>query len=151
MESFGADLETMRRQPLAERHVALLREHGEERSYPAGTIVFDVGDPWDRFVYVTAGELEIVDPFTGERLLESTIGAAKFAGEIGFLNGGSVMVAMRAASATRTIEVERRRMLDLMSEVPELSDHILIVFSARRQRTFNEGASAIKVIGADRD
>jgi thioredoxin reductase (NADPH) len=151
MESFGADLETMRRQPLADKHVALLRANGEERSYPSGTMLFEVGDPWDRFVYVTQGEIEIVDPFSGERLLDSTIGPTQFAGEIGFLNGGSVMVPMRAASATRTIEVERRRMLDLMSEVPELSDHVLTVFSARRQRTFDVGASAIKVIGADRD
>ena len=61
MESIGADLETMRRQPLADKHVALLRANGEERSYPAGAMLFDVGDPWDRFVYVTGGEIEIVD------------------------------------------------------------------------------------------
>src|SRR6476469_4060061 len=140
METLGADLETMRRQPLADKHVALLRANGKERSYTAGELLFDVGDPWDRFVYVTEGEIEIVDPFSGERLLDSTLGPTQFAGEIGFLNGGSVMVPMRAAVPTRTFEVERRRMLDLMSEVPEISDHIITVFSARRQRTFDVGA-----------
>ena len=151
MESFGADLETMRRQPLSDKHVALLKENGEERAYGAGETVFAVGDPWDRFVYLIDGEIEIVDPFSGERLLNSTLGPTQFAGEIGFLNGGAVMVPMRAAVATRTIEVERLRMLDLMAEVPELSDHVLTVFSARRQRTFDVGAGGIKLIGADRD
>jgi thioredoxin reductase (NADPH) len=151
MESFGADLETMRRRPLSDKHVALLSDNGEDRAYAAGETVFAVGDPWDRFVYLTDGEIEIVDPFSGERLLNSTLGPTQFAGEIGFLNGGAVMVPMRAAVPTRTIEVERLRMLDLMAEVPELSDHVLTVFSARRQRTFDVGAGGIKLIGADRD
>ena len=38
-----------------------------------------------------------------------------------------------------------------MSRVPELSDHLITVFAARRRRQFEARNDAIKVIGADRD
>ena len=72
-------------------------------------------------------------------------------GELIFLNGGSFTLPLRAAKPTRTLEVERRAMLKLMAEVPELSDHIITVFSARRRKQFEDNRSAIKLIGAERD
>ena len=41
--------------------------------------------------------------------------------------------------------------LALMSRVPELSDHIITVFAARRRKQFELRNSAVKVIGADCD
>lgn len=151
MESFGDNLETMRRVPLSDVHVEQLRAIGRERSYQAGETVIELGEPLDRFVYVIQGEIEPVDVYSGERLFTSTLGPTQFVGDIGFLSGSAVMTPMRAARATRTLEVPRTDMLDLMARVPELSDHVLTVFAARRRRQFEAGASAIKVIGADRD
>lgn len=151
METLGADLETMRRVPLAHAHVAALRAIGDKRSYTAGEIVAEVGTAMDRFVYVLEGEIEVVDPYTDGRLLDSTLGPTQFMGEIAFLNGGRWMLSMRAVVHTRTLEVPRLDMLDLMARVPELSDHIITVFAARRRLQFEVGASAIKLVGADRD
>merc|ERR1711948_58373 len=58
---------------------------------------------------------------------------------------------MRAAVDTRVIEAPREGVLDLMSRIPELSDHIITVFAARRRKQFELGNAAVKVIGADRD
>ncbi|MDE8650716.1 FAD-dependent oxidoreductase [Novosphingobium album (ex Liu et al. 2023)] len=151
METIGADLEVMKRVPLADDHLAAIREIAEERHYHAGAIVADVGEPMDKFVYVLEGEVELVDPYSGERLYESGIGATQFMGEIAFLNSGSYYLPMRASMATRTLEAPREAMLALMARVPELSDHVITVFAARRQRQFASQGSAIKVIGADRD
>lgn len=151
METLAADLETMRRVPLADAHVAALRTLGTEREYPAGALIAEANAPMDRFIYVLSGEVEVVDPFTGGRLFDATIGPTQFMGEIAFLNGGNWMLSMRAAADTRTLEVPRPEMLDLMARVPELSDHIITVFAARRRRQFEAGASAIKLVGADRD
>ncbi|MCK0128936.1 cyclic nucleotide-binding domain-containing thioredoxin-disulfide reductase [Erythrobacter sp. F6033] len=151
MEQLGQDLETMRRVPLADDHVDAICEIGVEKTYPAGTIVSDLGDPMDTFVYVIDGELEVVDPRTGERLLEASLGPTQFMGEIGFLNAGVHYLKMRAAKETRVIEAPRTAMLDLMSRIPELSDHIITVFSARRRKQFELRNSAVKIIGADRD
>ncbi|WP_379922160.1 FAD-dependent oxidoreductase [Erythrobacter sp. R86502] len=151
METLGQDLETMRRVPLAPDHVDAICAIGGETFYPAGSVVMDIGEPLDRFVYVIEGEIEVVDPHTDERLFDSTLGATQFMGEIGFLNRGTNYLKMRAATDTRVIEAPRQAMLDLMSRVPELSDHIITVFAARRRKQYELNNSAVKVIGADRD
>ncbi len=151
METLGQDLETMRRVPLAPEHVAAICAIGGEVFYPAGTIVMDIGEPLDRFIYVIEGEIVVVDPYTGNRLLPSGLGPTQFAGEIGFLNRSTNYLRMRAATDTRVIEAPREAMLALMSQVPELSDHIITVFAARRRKQYELKNSAVKVIGADRD
>jgi thioredoxin reductase (NADPH) len=151
METLGQDLETMRRVPLAQAHVDAICEIGDEKTYPAGTIVLDIGERHDSFVYILEGEIEVVDPFTGKRMLPSTLGPTQFMGEIGFLNRSTNIMRMRAAVDTRVIEAPREAMLALMSRVPELSDHVITVFAARRRRQFEARNDSIKVIGADRD
>jgi thioredoxin reductase (NADPH) len=117
METLGQDLETMRRVPLAREHVDAICAIGREVDYPAGSIVMDIGEPLDRFVYVVAGEVEVVDPFSGERMLPSTLGPTQFLGEIGFLNRSTNIMRMRAAIDTRVIEAPREAMLALMGRV----------------------------------
>jgi thioredoxin reductase (NADPH) len=151
METLGQDLETMRRVPLAPEHVDAICAIGGEVFYPAGTTVMEIGEPLDRFVYVLEGEIEIVNPYTGERLFDHSLGPTQFMGEIAFLNRGTNYLKTRAAVDTRVIEAPRTAMLDLMSRVPELSDHIITVFAARRRKQFELRNSAVKVIGADRD
>ncbi len=133
METIGRDLREMQRVPLAESHVAALRAIGTVREYPAGTFLSRPGEPADRFVYVEAGELEVVNPFTNERHVESTIGPTQFMGEIAFLNGGSWSMALRAVGPVRVLEVPRADTLRLMSEIPEMSDIIITVLAARLQ------------------
>ncbi|GAA4647546.1 FAD-dependent oxidoreductase [Pontixanthobacter gangjinensis] len=151
MESIGADLEVMKRQPLSDKHVAAIREIAKEVSYLAGDMVAKVGDAMDRFVYVLDGEIEVVNPYSGERWGEAVLGPTQFMGEIAFLNAGTMTIPMRAAKSTSTLEVPREEMLKLMSDIPELSDHIITVFSARRRKQFEANRSSIKLIGADRD
>ena len=151
MESIGANLEEMKRTPLADEHVAAIRKISTERSYKAGEFVAEIGDPMDRFVYVTEGEIEVVNPYTGERWLESSLGPTQFMGDIAFLNSGTFTLPMRAAKDTRTLEAPRDKMLKLMSDNPELSDHVITVYSARRRKQFEDHRSSIKLIGAERD
>jgi thioredoxin reductase (NADPH) len=151
METLGQDLETMRRVPLAPEHVDAICAIGGEKLYRAGDIVMDIGEAMDRFVYVVEGEIEVVDPYSGERLLPSSLGPTQFLGEIGFLNGGTNIMRMRAAVDTTVIEAPREDMLALMGRVPELSDHLITVFAARRRKQFELRNDTIKVIGADRD
>lgn len=151
MEQLGNDLETMRRVPLAQSHVDAICGIGEEKTYPAGHVVAEIGDRMDTFVYVLDGEIEVVDHHTGERLMEASLGPTQFMGEIGFLNRGAHYLKMRTTCETRVIEAPRTDMLELMSRVPELSDHILTVFSARRRKQFELSNGSVKIIGADRD
>ena len=151
MESLAQDLKTMVRTPLHAAHVAALREAGAERVYAAGEMIVEPGDPMDEFVYVEDGEIELVDPYTGERRVPFTLGPTQFVGEIGFLSGGRYSMPMRACRETRAIVVPRDRMLRLIAQVPEISDIVITVFAARRRRQIEQGDSSLKLIGADRD
>src|SRR6516225_10070582 len=128
----------MIRTPLAKSHVEALRAAGKVVTYPKGTIMAQPGEKANRFVYVEEGEIEVVNPFTGERHFPSTLGPTQYMGEISFLNGGAWALPMRAVKDTRTLEVPRAAMLRLMSEIPEMSDIIITVFSARRRRQLDE-------------
>ncbi len=141
----------MQRTPLAAAHVEALRAAGEVATYPAGTFLARPGEPVDRFVYVEEGEIEVVNPYTDERHLPSTLGPTQFMGEISFLNGGAWSMLMRAARDTRVIEVPREAMLTLMSQIPEMSDIIITVLSARRRRQLDDRDSTLRLIGEDED
>src|ERR1700682_538048 len=149
MDGIGADLEVMKPVPLAAGHIDAIRAIGGERSYDAGDMIARIGDPMDRFMYVVEGEIEVLDPNTEKRMGDATLGSGQFVGELSFLSGGNYFLAMRAVSRTVTIEVAREAMLDLMAHVPELSDHIITVFAARRQQLVKQRASSIKIIGSD--
>jgi len=151
METIGADLRQMQRTPLAAAHVKALRTAGEVATYRAGTFLARPGEPMDSFVYVEEGEIEVVNPYTGERHLPSTIGPTQFMGEIAFLNGGAWSMSMRAARDTRVIQVPREAMLTLMSQIPEMSDIVITVFSARRRRQLDDRDSSLRLIGEDED
>jgi thioredoxin reductase (NADPH) len=151
METIGGDLRQMQRIPLAASHVQALRAAGKTATYPAGTFLARPGEPMDRFVYVEEGEIEVVNPYTDERHLPSTLGPTQFMGEISFLNGGAWSMPMRAVRETRVIEVPREAVLTLMSQIPEMSDIIITVFSARRRRQLDAGDSTLRLIGEDED
>jgi thioredoxin reductase (NADPH) len=151
MEKIGGDLSTMAPRPFADGQLAAIRSISTSRNYRTGEVVLEAGHPLDRFVLVEEGELEVADPATGERLLPSTLKPGQFMGELAFLNGGPMTLTMRASVPTRTLEAPRVAMLRLMSDVPEISDHVLTVFSARRRRIIEAGDSSLVVRGAERD
>lgn len=151
MESIGRDLREMQRVPLAPAHVEAIRAAGRIAHYPAGTFLVRPGDPVDRFVYVEDGEIEVVNPFTGERQVPSTIGPTQFMAEVSFLGGGTWSMPMRAARDTRVIEVPRAAMLALMARVPEMSDIVITVLAARRRRQIDSRDGALVLIGEEVD
>jgi len=151
METIGGDLRQMQRTPLLASHVQALREAGKIATYLTGTFLARPGELVDRFVYVEEGEIEAVNPYTDQRLVPSTLGPTQFMGEIAFLNGGAWSLPMRAVRETRVIEVPREAMLKLMSEIPEMSDIIITVFSARRRRQLDDREGVLRLIGEEED
>ena len=151
METIGRDLEEMQRTPLTAAHVEAMRAFADTVTYEAGTFIVQPGDVVDRFIYLLEGEIEVVDPFTGDRATGSTLGPTQFAGEISFLNGGAWSMPLRAVAQTTVLVVPRPVMLRLMSEIPEMSDIIITVLSARRRKQLETRFSPLVLIGEDRD
>ena len=151
MESFAEDLSTMVRTPLHDVHVAKLRKMGTVRTVPAGTVIAAPGDRMTEFLYLLDGEVEVVDPYTGKRRLPHTLGPTQFMGDIGFLTGAKYAMPMRACRDTTLLAVPREDMMRLMAAMPELSDIVISVFSARRRRMLEQEDTSLKIVGADRD
>ncbi len=151
LETIGRDLTEMQRVPLASSHVAAMRKVGTVVRYPAGTMLVQPGDRVDRFVYVEDGEIEVVNPFTHERHVPSTLGPTQFMAEISILSGGTWSMPMRAVKDTTVLEVPRPAMLRLMSQIPEMSDIIITVLAARRRRQIEGRNSALVLIGEEVD
>jgi thioredoxin reductase (NADPH) len=141
----------MQRTPLAAPHVEALRAVGRIVTYPARVFLARPGNPMDRFTYIEDGEVEVVNSYTDERHLPFTLGPTQFLGEIAFMNGGAWSMSMRTVRDTRVIEVPREAMLGLMSRIPEMSDIIITVFSARRRRQLDEKDSSLLLIGENDD
>lgn len=151
MDTLAPDLSNMVRTPLAQTHVTAMRRIGDVVSYGAGESVTTLGAQQTHFHYVLDGELEAIDPVTGGRYGDATLGPAQFTGEISFLSGGRVMLASRAVRDSSVLEVPREALLRLMSEIPEMSDIIVSVFAGRRRRLLESQQAALTLIGADRD
>ncbi|MEO0388526.1 MAG: cyclic nucleotide-binding domain-containing protein, partial [Pseudomonadota bacterium] len=149
MDTLAPDLATMTRTPLTAPHVAAMRAVGDEKTYPPGTDLARLGDPNTHFCYLLEGEVEALDPVTGERYGEATLQAGQFFGEISFLNGGRTMLGARTLVESRILEVPRAAMLRLMSEMPEMSDIVVTVFAARRRRLLESNKAPLTLIGAD--
>lgn len=151
METIGRDLLEMQRVPLSASHVEAIHAAGKEVEYPAGTILARPGDRIRSFVYVLEGEIEVMNTFTGERLVAATLRPTQFMAEISFLAGGSWSIGFRAVRNIRVVEVERERMLALMAHMPEMSDIIITVLAARRRRQLEAGDSSLVLIGEEVD
>jgi thioredoxin reductase (NADPH) len=150
METIAFDLKTTQRTPLTAEHVAALRKIGTEKTYAKGQLVVQAGHRMDSFIFVEEGEIELIDPHTGQRHLPHSLGSGQFVGEIAFLNGGSFSMSMRTAQVTRVLEVPRTAMLTLMANVPEMSDIIISVFAARRRRQLESGDTSLQIIGLEK-
>jgi thioredoxin reductase (NADPH) len=151
VETIGFDLRQMQRTPLADAHVAALRSAGVVKTFSCGDFLTRLGEPVDRFVYIEAGEVEVVNPYTEQRHLPFTLGPQQFLGDINFLNGGAWSLPMRAVSETRVIEVPRDTMLTLMAQIPEMSDIVITVFAARWRRQLEQRDGSLRLIGEDED
>jgi len=151
METIGRDLREMQRIPLAPEHVAAIRAAGTRTHHAKGTMLAEIGTPADRFVYVEQGEIEVVNPFTGQRMVPSTLGPGQYMAEIALLSGGTWSMPMRAADDTVVTEVPRHEMLRLMAAIPEMSDIIITVLAARRRRQLDTGDGLLVLVGEEVD
>ncbi|MEM1289215.1 MAG: FAD-dependent oxidoreductase [Pseudomonadota bacterium] len=149
MESFAEDLQRMQRTPLSAAHVEALRTVSEELTWPAGHIVFKPGQKVDKFVYLLDGAIEVFDPRSGESYLSAYLGPGQFAGEIAFLSGTASSIALRTRVETKVLVAPRKKVLDLMSKIPEMSDIIITVLAARRRRQIESEDGNLTLVGAE--
>src|SRR6202163_2327486 len=98
---------------LSSSQLALLAEHGEERTAEVGTVLFKIGDETYPFIALLEGEAQVLDESANEIVRH---GPSGFLGEITLLTGQTVFVTVRVPKPMRYIAVERERLRELLFE-----------------------------------
>jgi thioredoxin reductase (NADPH) len=129
---------------LSQSQLAGLAEIGEERSAPAGELLYQVGDRTYPFIAILEGEVAIVDA-AGNELVRH--GASGFLGELNLLSGQTVFVNALVTEPVRYIAVERTELRSLLNEDGPLSDLILSTFISRREALQSVEGIGVEIVG----
>jgi CRP/FNR family transcriptional regulator, cyclic AMP receptor protein len=134
----GADPEILSEVPffalLDDQERAALAERVDTISKPAGTALFNYGDPGGSLYIVRDGEVEIFfKNDTGERIVLETARTGDFFGEISLLDGGPRTASAQVTKDLRAVVVDRGDLEEFLRVRPAAAMELLTA-AGRRQR-----------------
>jgi len=132
----GADPEILTEVPffalLDEQERSALAERVDTVSKPAGTTLFNYGDPGDSLYIVRAGEVEIFfKNDTGERIVLETAVKGDFFGEISLLDGGARTASARVTKDLEAVVVDRGDLESFLRARPAAAMELLTAAGRR--------------------
>jgi thioredoxin reductase (NADPH) len=129
---------------LSNSQLAMLAEHGEERTAEVGEKLFQIGDETYPFIAILEGEAAVLDG-NGQEIVRH--GASGFLGEMNLLSGQTVFLTAMVTEPMRYIAVEREELRKLLLEDAPLSDILLSAFVARRELLQQRQGIGIEILG----
>jgi thioredoxin reductase (NADPH) len=129
---------------LSGSQLAMLAEHGEERTAAMGETLFRIGDETYPFIAILEGEAAVLDP-AGNEIVRH--GPSGFLGELNLLSGQTVFLTAVVTEPLRYVAVEREELRKLLLEDPPLSDILLSAFVQRRELLQQRHGVGIEVVG----
>jgi thioredoxin reductase (NADPH) len=130
---------------LSSSQLALLAQHGEQRTAEVGEKLFEIGDETYPFIAIVEGEAAVLDG-AGQEIVRH--GVASFLGEINLLSGQTVFLTAVATEPMRYIAVDREVLRQLLFEDGALSDLLLSAFVERRELLQQRQGVGIEIIGS---
>jgi len=129
---------------LSSSQLAVLTQHGEERSAAPGETLFEVGDESYPFIAIREGEVAITDG-AGREIVRH--GASGFLGEMNLLSGQTVFLTAVVTAPLRYIAVDRDTLKQLLFDDSDLSDLLLSAFIERRELLQTEEGIGVEIVG----
>ena len=129
---------------LSETQVAALASIGEQRTAPAGAVLFRAGEAGYPFIAIYEGEAVIYD-VTGDEIARH--GPGGFLGEMDLLSGQTVFATAVVTRDLRYVAVDRDQLRALLFEDAPLSDLLLAAFMSRREAAQQIAGAGVEVIG----
>lgn len=121
---------------LPEENVRALAVLGHVRTYPAGAVVFQEGDPGDCLYITLEGSvrISILSP-SGEELTLALLWPGEWFGELSLLDGRPRSANAIALQTTKTLVVTRDNFTNWLSERPQAALYLLKALSLRLRTT----------------
>jgi thioredoxin reductase (NADPH) len=129
---------------LSESQLALLAQHGEERTAQVGETLFQIGDETYPFIAIVEGEAAVLDG-AGQEIVRH--GVSGFLGEMNLLSGQTVFLTAVVTEPMRYIAVEREVLRGLLFENGDLSDLLLSAFVQRRELLQQRQGIGVEIVG----
>ena len=131
-------------QVLSDAQLAVLAEHGDERTAEVGDFLFRVGDKRYPFVAILEGEVAVQDAAGAEVIRHGAFG---FLGEMNLLSGQTVFLNAVATKPMRYIAVDRDVLRPLLFEDASLADLLLSTFMSRRELLQQRQGVGVEIVG----
>jgi thioredoxin reductase (NADPH) len=143
----SGEIRSTRAPTLREDQIEILSRYGQTRKTEAGQVLFRAGDPFNDFIVVLEGEVEMVDDFAGEARTIAVFLAGRFLGELNMLTGQGLYLSAVVRQGGEVLAISRERLKEVVTEEPNLSDIILKAFLARRSYLMRTGVG-LRIIGS---
>ncbi|MEO0458012.1 MAG: ATP-binding protein [Cyanobacteria bacterium P01_A01_bin.114] len=118
---------------LSEADLLKISEHGQERQFADGEILFSQGDLTYPFHIVLAGEVRITKKVAGETQLLTVHGPGEFTGDIGMVAGTPASVTAEAAGGCRVLELSPEGFRRVVTECSRSAALILTAMAGRSE------------------
>ena len=134
---------------LSSAELAVLKPLGTGHDYVDGEIVFRAGQADIDLFVVESGQIDILNPNDGNRLIVSHE-PGQFSGDIDLLTGRPVIVTAVARGKSRVWRVPGSQLRALLNRVPSLGEKLIVAFTRRRELLAKAGVFGLRVVGPGR-
>jgi CRP/FNR family transcriptional regulator, cyclic AMP receptor protein len=111
-------------------YLHLFKHADDAVAYPAGTILFQEGDPGEHTYVIKSGKVELKH---GDTILETIEEGAIF-GEMALLDGEKRSATAIAVTDCQLVPIDQRRFRFLVQQTPFFAQHVMKVMAARLRR-----------------
>ena len=130
---------------LTDEQFDMLRPYGEEREAKKGEVIFSAGEVTDEFCIIVEGAARIYDPFCSDGH-DSTATPFALIGDIGQLTGQHNLLTCEMSEDGKVLCVSLEQLLKVVANIPEVADHIISAFQARRELMMTTAQSNLLLI-----
>ncbi len=134
---------------LSTAEVAVLKSLATAHDYVDGETVFRAGQADIDLHVVESGQIDILNPADGNRLIVSHH-PDEFSGDIDLLTGRPVIVTAVARGKSRIWRVPGSQLRTLLNRVPSLGEKLIVAFTRRRELLSQVGVIGLRVVGPGR-
>ena len=133
---------------LTPAQIARVAAHGQVRHVQPGEVLIEAGDQVVPFFVVTAGQVDIVQPYGTTETLVAVHRPGQFTGEVNMLSGRRTLVRARASASGEVIQLDRDHLLALVQTDGELGEIFLRAFLLRRVELIAHGLGDVVLVGS---